>query len=232
MRTGLVTTTCKGRLLMKTYAIATAIALAVATSTATADPLLQLNIDDTSPFLVDNDLMSVTISITGFEDGERVLGITGTPGQMFFVSTTHPDGFWNRESAFPFLDGESYLAGNADFEPFVSNIRFDSGFLDPNGIFGTPMGGPGEDVTAFARFSSGGITGSTSFAWMTLDPHGYAVDSNTILPVMRLTFNRFYGATFGFILVTDLGEYYYAIPSPGGLALLGLLAVAGPRRRR
>src|SRR5690606_21478293 len=104
-------------------------ALAVFASSAAAAPYLDVQIDVDDPFLVERGLMSATVSITGFEDGQSVMGIIGVATNPFIVSTTSSEGFYNTDSLDPFWNGNQPFAGDPALEEHVPGITYDSGFL-------------------------------------------------------------------------------------------------------
>lgn len=212
-----------------TLASLTSVAIA---SGARGAPELHVVRDTASPSHVHSNLQAATIYVMGFEAGQAVQGFAGTPLHPLVVTTTSPDGFWNDPGNWPLTDGNSPFA-------ILQNLHMDappldSGWLPQGGgsPFGNPIGDGAVDVAAFARFDSGANTIAQTFSMLSLEMGGVPVTSDTMVPVLQITWSRDHSASVGFTLVmnTPGSEHHFFVtipPVPGPSALLAMLGLAG-----
>ena len=182
-------------------------------------------IDSTSAFLVNNNLISARIILTGWNQGDILQGFIGPPTQPWNVRTGDGSAFFNSASVpdpgnpgqFLFEDGyyaapvnvnafDTGLLGGANNNPFPAN-------------FGSPADGDAsEDVGQFAMFSAGGNSDINidRMLWLNLSTAG--IVPPTTLNMMRLTWSRNTSATVSFLLYmnTPLGEQPMSITTDPG----------------
>ena len=211
---------CELRLIVSVVAVGV-----VGLTTQAGAATLQAQVNNTNAFLVANGLQSAVISLTGFSDGQSVQGIVGTFDTPWTVTTT----------------GSGFSNSIAGVGPEWSGPGFDSGFLPSDGR--SPFGTPGGDLISFGSPAAFAITGTNTIhpkmTWLSLDPNGVAVDSSTVIPILRLTWSNAHSATVSFFLVMNTpGESVPmsitipAVPGPSVLATCCVVAGVGRRRAR
>jgi hypothetical protein len=182
--------------------------VAAVQSDARVDLCATINTSD--PWLVSNGLVSATLVLTNFSDGQSIQGIIGTSAHPWKV-TTGAAGFYNAPTTFDeknqiVFDGEGVWAG-ANFNAGAPHGNFDSGFLPitGNSPFGFPVDSASPpDAFRFARYSSGESVVDPSVVWISLSPSGVPVNSSTQLPILRLTMsaNALFDVSFVVIMNT------------------------------
>lgn len=221
----------------------------IRSSNAVAAPQLTVvSFNTTNSFLVANNLQSYVIGITGLAPGENLQGFIGTnanPWSLTIGSIIPPGGyhdtFFNVDSNEPYFDGQGQMAANNAIAP--PNGQWDTGVLTnaTTNALGAITSGDGSNQIGFAQYGVDYNSGpGTNVFWLSLSPTGFPV-SGTV-PLFRCTFHAADFAVLNLVCVTNFGngqggEYpltvgFGFIPAPGGLALLGLAAVIGKRRRR
>ena len=236
----------------KTMSALAGTAAFLAAGSAQAAPTIGAIVDTTSAFLVNNNLMSARIIITGWDPGSTIQGFLGTVANPWTVRTGDGSGFFNINTTLstggsPLFSDGFYAASfnNAALNAANPGAPFDSGLLGGPGNnpapanFGSPSDGDGtDDVAGFATFAFGGSNDVNidPMAWITLNSAGIAPPAS--LNVLRITWSRNTDATVSFLLAmnTPAGDIPMSInlgiPARGSLALLGLAGLVGGRRRR
>ena len=215
---------------------------------AVAEIHIQVTVNSTDPWLVQNGLMSAVIALTGFENGQAVQGLHGFHEFPWQVSTTAPGGFFNIDSI-PrdrIFDGEQPFAAAPFLQQYVGpSARWDSGLLPATPGASPPFGAPyddnpNEEVGNFARFSDGSSENFAHVGWITLAVEGVPVNSTPVIPVMGLTWPGDHSATVAFtvdmntpMMFIDMSVQILPAVTPcpadvngdGGVNILDLLAV-------
>ena len=234
---------------VRTLSALTGLGTLILNSSATAAPqLVPVSVNTTNQFLVANNLQSWVIGITGLAPGENLQGFVGTNANPWSLTITNlfpPGGytqpFFNVDSNEPYFDGQGQTAANPVNAP--PNGQWDTGVLanPTTNALGAITSGGGSNQIGFAQYGVNYNSGpGAPVFWLSLNQLGIPV-SGTV-PLFRFTF---FGGDTAFLNMTCIttfgngqgGEYnlslgFGAIPAPGGLALLGLAAVIGKRRRR
>jgi hypothetical protein len=118
----------------------------------------------------------------------------------------------------------------------VVGLGIDTGFLPADG--NSPFGTPGGEIS-FGSPAAFAITGVNTIhpkmSWLSGEPDGFAVDSSSVIPLLRLTWSASHSATVSSLLVMKTpGESVpmsITIPGPSSLAMLMLSIGFGMRRR-
>lgn len=215
----------------------------IANSEALAAPTLTVvSVNTTNSFLVANGLTSAVIGVTGFAPGERLLGFIGNAENPWTIHTLHPNGFFNVDST-PYFDGQGQTAGNGATAP--PNGQWDTGVLsNPTTIALGMISSSGlSNPIGFAQFGVNHNSGpGTDVSWLSSNSEGIQVTGTANL--LRLTFANSWCVFCNMTIVTNTaGQLNYypgiiflphpgCIPAPGALALFGVIAIVGKRRRR
>ena len=163
----------------------------------------------TDPWLVSNGLVSATIYLVGFADGQSMQGIIGTGAHPWRIWAA-TGGFYNAPTTFDksneiVFDGEGVWAG-ANLNAGAPHGNFDSGFLPVTGT--SPFGHPTDnsapiDAFRFARYSSGANAIDSPVLWLSLNPNGVPVSAATQLPILRLTYSAASTIDVSFLLIMN-----------------------------
>lgn len=182
-------------------------------STAQGQPTMQVTWNFSDPFLQANNLMSVTIRVVGFQDGQSIQGFhgpfeypwnVGALGTQFFNIDSVVDP--NDPKAFLFEDGFYAAPNNPTLNALTGGAaRWDSGLLGNPATLGSPADDDPDDTAGgFAFFADGSSDLNVAHAtWISLQPNGVPVNSSTQWPVMRLTWPIGSPMTASFLLLMN-----------------------------
>lgn len=212
----------------------------IADSPVTADVDFTLvSLDQTSPFLVANGLVSAVVGISGFAPGENFQGLIGAAYFPFQI-TTSAGTFFNVDSNGESFDGQWQTAANSVNAPPYG--AFDTGVLaNPiTNALGAISSETGYNPIGFAQYGVGQNTGSGAMFWLTLNPNGLPVSGTVNL--FRLTWSATAVVHVQADLITNTGGgqgngYHQSIdidpaPAPSALGVLAVAGLVGGRRRR
>ena len=211
-------------------------------SSATAAPVLTVvSLNTSDGFLTTNDLQSAVIGVTGFAQGENLLGFFGTTDTPWSI-TCSVGAFFNINTPFDssFDPQGQYAASPAIGVP---GAGFDSGTLGAASALGDISTSGASNPIGFAQFGVGNTSGAgDDVFWLNISlPNGIPVPGT--MNLFRLTWSRTASATVSMLLITQLdsggiGDEFPvsitipAIPTPGATTLLAVIDFAGNRGRR
>jgi len=222
---------------IKTLALVTAGSLVAAGSAGAAELSAVGYWDTDNPYMfgdyASTGLQTCELYVSGLEDGESVLSVSGIPGSEMNVTTGDGSNFFNGDefgqmngapseslfAAFPSLQWDTWLAiGDAQ-------LSVSPGFPD------VALAGGGEV-----------IVGEDNAAWFNGNPGEPAFEDDGNVMIGQFTFSEDTDVSFSLnVQIIDASgverqEYLTAsfnhVPAPGAVALLGLAGLAGTRRRR
>jgi len=174
---------------------------------AAGAPTINVTYNYSDPYLVANDLITATITIAGFENGQAMQGFIATLSTPWNVRTSD-EVFFNIDSVpNPDFPGK-FLFEDGVFAAPINNAalnaanggaaRYDTGLLgsfsnNPNpALLGSPADSDSDDnVGGFALFTDGSDDDFIyPVAWLSLNSNGIPVNQGQTFKVMRLTWHK------------------------------------------